>query len=256
MREAEVSIHTDDGDMDMFVCRPEEGGPFPAVVFYMDAPGIREELRDMARRIATVGYYVALPNLYYRRGREGDYGFDVLRIRDDDGELQKMFAAMNSLTNADVVADTEPLLAYLEAEAEAAAGPKGCVGYCMSGRFVMAVAAAYADDFAAIASYYGVGIVTEADDSPHLTVAAIKGEVYLAFAEEDVYVPDAVLQALPGIMESSGVAHRIEIYPGTVHGFAFPQRPAYDKPAAERHWERLFALFARRLRGNQGQTSD
>ena len=77
MREAEVAIKTSDGDMDMFVCHPEEGGPHPAVVFYMDAPGIREELRDMARRIATVGYYVALPNLYYRRGREGDYGFDA-----------------------------------------------------------------------------------------------------------------------------------------------------------------------------------
>ena len=113
MREAEVSIQTDDGDMDMFVCHPEEGGPFPAVVFYMDAPGIREELRDMARRIATVGYYVALPNLFYRIGREGDYGFDRLRIREDDGELQKMFAGMNSLSNASVVADTRPLLAFL-----------------------------------------------------------------------------------------------------------------------------------------------
>ena len=235
--------------MDMFVCHPEEGGPFPAVVFYMDAPGIREELRDMARRIATVGYYVALPNLFYRIGREGDYGFDRLRIREDDGELQKMFAVMNSLSNASVVADTRPLLAFLEGETPAKPGPRGCVGYCMSGRFVMAVAAAFADDFAAIASYYGVGIITESRDSPHLSAAAIKGEVYLAFAEEDVYVPDAVLQALPGIMESSGVAHRIEIYPGTVHGFAFPERPAYDKPAAERHWERLFALFDRRLRG-------
>ena len=126
--------------------------------------------------------------------------------------------------------------------------PKGCVGYCMSGQFVMAVAAAFADDFAAIASYYGVGIITEAVDSPHLSAAAIKGEVYLAFAEEDVYVPDAVLERLPGVMAESGVTHRMEIYPGTVHGFAFPQRPAYNKPAAERHWERLFALFARCLR--------
>ncbi|MCH7942912.1 MAG: dienelactone hydrolase family protein [Proteobacteria bacterium] len=248
MREAEVTIRTLDGDMDMFVCHPEEGGPHPAVVFYMDAPGIREELRDMARRLGTVGYYVALPNLYYRRGREGDYGFDLARIREDDGELQKMFEVMNSLSNAGVVADTRSLLDFLEGEAQAAPGPKGCVGYCMSGRFVMAVAAAFADDFAAIASYFGVGIITEAADSPHLSAAAIKGEVYLAFAEEDVHVPDAVLERLPGVMAESGVAHRMEIYPGTVHGFAFPQRPAYNKPAAERHWERLFALFDRCLR--------
>ena len=248
MDEAEVIIRTDDGDMDMFVCHPEEGGPHPAVVMYMDAPGMREELRDMARRIGTVGYYVALPNLYYRLGREGGYGFELARIRDDDGELQKMFAVMNSLSNAGVVADTRPLLAFLEGEAGAAPGPRGCVGYCMSGQFVMAVAAAYADEFAAIASYYGVGIITEAADSPHLTAAAIKGEVYLAFAEEDVYVPDEVLQRLPGVMAASGAEHRIEIYPGATHGFAFPKRPAYNKPAAERHWERMFALFGRRLR--------
>ena len=248
MREAEVAIKTSDGDMDMFVCHPEEGGPHPAVVFYMDAPGIREELRDMARRIATVGYYVALPNLYYRLGREGDYGFDPARIRDDDAELQKMFAAMNSLSNAGVVADTGSLLAFLDGAPEAASGPRGCVGYCMSGRFVIAVAAAYACEFAAIASYYGVGIITEAADSPHLSVDRIEGEVYLAFAEEDDYVPDAVLISLPAVMAASGAAHRIEIYPGTSHGFAFPQRPAYDKGAAERHWERLFALFDRCLR--------
>jgi carboxymethylenebutenolidase len=118
----------------------------------------------------------------------------------------------------------------------------------MSGRFVMAVAAAFADDFAAIAAYYGVGIITEESDSPHLSAAAIQGEVYLAFAEGDVHVPEAVLRALPGIMEQSGVTHRIEIYPGTTHGFAFPARQAYNKPAADRHWERLFDLFDRRLR--------
>ena len=247
MREAEVTIETDDGEMDMFVCHPEEGGPFPVVIFYMDAPGMREELRDMARRIGTVGYYVALPNLYYRIGREGDNGFDLARIRDDDAELQKMFAAMNSLSNGGVVADTRPLLAYLDGEPQAKPGPRGCVGYCMSGQFVMAVGAALADDFAAIASYYGVGIITDAADSPHLTAAQIKGEVNLAFAEEEVYVPDRVLAELPGVMAASGAAHRIEVYPGTSHGFAFPKRPAYHKSAAERHWERLFALFARAL---------
>ena len=86
MREVEIGIQTTDGIMDTFICYPEEGGPFPAVIMYMDAPGIREELRDMARRIGTVGYFVLLHNLYYRSGREGDYGFDLSRIRSDDSE--------------------------------------------------------------------------------------------------------------------------------------------------------------------------
>jgi carboxymethylenebutenolidase len=248
MREVEIGIQTADGTMDTFICHPEEGGPFPAVIMYMDAPGIREELRDMARRIGTVGYFVLLPNLYYRKGREGDYGFDLSRIRSDESEREKMFDVMRTLTNAGVVADTRPILDVVRSENQAAAGPVGCVGYCMSGQFVISVAAAYTDVFAAIASYYGVGIITDAEDSPHLMAGEISGEVYLAFASDDPHVPQSVLDALPKIMRAAGVEHRIEIYPDTEHGFAFPQRPAYNKDAAERHWERMFALFDRRLR--------
>ncbi len=175
MRELDVNITTDDGVMDTFVCHPDEGGPFPAVIMYMDAPGIREELRDMARRIGTVGYYVVLPNLYYRSGREGDYGFDLSRIRSDDGEREKMFAVMRTLTNQRIIDDSQPMLEFIRNADAASAGPVGCVGYCMSGQFVLSVGAAYADDFAAIASYYGVGIMTDPEDSPHLAAGKIKG---------------------------------------------------------------------------------
>ncbi|MDP6350900.1 MAG: dienelactone hydrolase family protein [Alphaproteobacteria bacterium] len=248
MREYEVEVATADGSMDMFVCHPEEGGPFPAIIMYMDAPGLREELRDMARRIGTVGYFVVLPNLYYRIGREGAYGFDLSRSRKDDGEREKMFTVMHSLTNSRVTADTRPMLDFVRAADHAAPGPLGCVGYCMSGQYVVSVAAAHADDFAAIASYYGVGIVTDQPDSPHLGAARIGGELYLAFASHDQWVPQSLIDSLPDILNRAGVVHRIEIYPETEHGFAFPQRPVYDKAAAERHWERLFALFDRRLR--------
>ena len=78
MIEQTLDIATKDGAMETFICHPERGGPYPAVLLLMDAPGIREELRDMARRLGTVGYYVLLPNLYYRAGRDTIYGPDVL----------------------------------------------------------------------------------------------------------------------------------------------------------------------------------
>ncbi len=203
----------------------------------------------MARRIGTVGYYVMLPNMYYRSGTEGSYGFDRARIREDEAELQKMFAVMNSLDNARVVADTGPILEHIRAATPAAPGPVGCVGYCMSGRYIVSAAAAFPGDFAAIASFHGVGIRTDQPDSPHLGAGRIRGELYLAFAEKDDYVPDEDVAALPGIMAAAGVTCRVETYPGTEHGFAFSQRAAYVKAAGERHWERIFALFERRLHG-------
>lgn len=249
MREAEIIINTADGQMDCFTCHPEEGGPFPAIVLYMDAPGIREELRDMTRRLATVGYYVILPNMYYRTGREGNYGFNLAEIRKDPSQLQKMFDVMNSLTNALVVEDTRAMVPWLRAQEAVADGPMGCVGYCMSGRYVVSVGAAFPEDFAAIASFYGVGIVTDQPDSPHLKASQVTGEMYLAFAETDSYVPDEVLEKLPGILDAAGSDYRIEVYPGTGHGFAFPQRADYVKAAGERHWERMFAMYDRKLRG-------
>jgi len=247
MREYETEVTTADGRMDVFICHPEENGPFPGIIMYMDAPGIREELRDMARRLGTVGYYVMLPNLYYRNGREGNYGYDLAKIRSDDAEREKMFEVMRTLTNARVVSDTKPLLKYARDDGHSNNGSLGCVGYCMSGQFVVSIAATYASDFSAIASFYGVGIITDEQDSPHLKAKDIKGTLYLAFASDDPFVPQSVLDSLPQIMTDAGVNNRIEIYPNTEHGFAFPQRPVYVKAAGERHWERLFALFGQEL---------
>lgn len=243
MQESVVELTTEDGILDTFVCRPDGEGPWPAVIMYMDAPGMRDELRDMASRLATVGYVVLLPNLYYRVGREGGYGFDRALIRTDDAHRERMHECRLSLTNAGIVADTRHLLDHIRADPTVAGGRVGAIGYCMSGQFVVSVAAHYPEAFGAVASFYGVGIVTDEPDSPHRQVERIQAQTYLAFADEDPWVPDSVLQRLPGIIESSGWRARIEVYPGTTHGFAFKERPDYNRAAAERHWERIFELM-------------
>ena len=55
---------------------PEGPGRHAPVILLMDAPGIREELRHMARRIAARGYFCLLPDLYYRLGQ---LRFDIAR---------------------------------------------------------------------------------------------------------------------------------------------------------------------------------
>jgi carboxymethylenebutenolidase len=242
MIEHHLEIVTDEGDMPAFVVHPDRGGPFPVVLFYMDAPGKREELHDMARRIATVGYHVVLPNLYYRKtpAFELDPASEASR--------ERMFELMYGLGNRMVVRDTAAMLAFVDAEDEADATRVACVGYCMSGPFVVCAAAAYPERIAAAASIYGARLVTDRDDSPHRVLGDVRGELYFAMAEHDEWAPPETVEALERALDAAGTTHEVEWYPGAHHGFAFPGRGAlYDAPSAERHWARLFALFRRTL---------
>jgi carboxymethylenebutenolidase len=213
------------------------------VLFYMDAPGKREELHDMARRLGAVGYCVVLPNLYYRRSRDF-----VLKERTDVA-MTGMFALMNSLDAATTATDTRALLACVDGLDAADATRIGALGYCMSGPFVMWAAAAFPERLACIASIHGANMATDQPDSPHRMAPQIRCESYFACAEIDKWAPPADIDKLRTALQAAGTLHRIEWYAGVEHGFVFPQRVGiYNAPAAERHWERLFNLFARTLR--------
>jgi carboxymethylenebutenolidase len=242
MIERELDIATADGAMNSFLVHPEEGGPFPVVLFYMDAPGKREELHDMARRIAAVGYFVVLPNLYYRRTREFE-----LKER-TEAAMAVMFAHMATLDARTTRRDTEALLRFVDSEPQADARRIGAVGYCMSGPFVMWAAADFPDRIRCIASIHGANMATDAPDSPHRMAPKIRCESYFACAEIDKWAPPADIAKLQAALEQAKTPHRIEWYPGVEHGFVFPRRvPVYNRDAAERHWERLFSLFDRNL---------
>ena len=75
MHEKNIIIKTKDGNLDCKIFINSNINA-PTIIFYMDAPGIREELRIMCRRILKNGYNVLLPNLFYRVGTEGDYPFN------------------------------------------------------------------------------------------------------------------------------------------------------------------------------------
>ena len=241
MIERQLDIATRDGATTTFIVHPERGGPHPVILFYMDAPAIREELRDMARRFASGGYYVVLPNLYYRAG--------VMEIGPlgDPGVRERMMQLMNGLTIDMVMLDTERLLAFIDQDPAAKKGPMGAVGYCMSGQFAVNAAARFPDRIAAAASVYGTFLVTDKETSPHTVAKAAKAELYFGCAETDHWAPLELVGQLKAQLEADKVNAEVEIYPAAEHGFAFPQRAAYNKDAAERHWERLSALFRRRL---------
>lgn len=243
MIEQTLEIPLSDGTSTTFIVRPDRDGPYPLILFLMDAPGIREELRDMARRLASAGYYVMLPNLYYRAG--------VLELVPpggamDDALRERMMGLMNGLTIPMVMDDVAAMVAFAATQPEADATRIGTVGYCMSGQFAIN-AAVRLPQVKAAASIHGTYLVTDADDSPHLAARKSSAELYFACAETDRWAPLVTVEALRAALAADGARAEVEIYPGAEHGFTFPQRALYQKRGAERHWERLNALYRRNL---------
>lgn len=242
MIERDIDIATADGRMPCFVVHPDEGGPFPVVLVYMDALGIREELRDMARRFASAGYYTMLANLYYR---DGGPSFDPSVLA--TGTLDPRMMALNdALSMAMTAGDTKAMLDFAARDANAGARA-AAVGYCMGGRHALAAAAACPDRIGAYASLHGGRLVNAGADSPHLLIARTNAESYFGWAEDDPVAPLAHADALEAALVARGLPYRIEHHKGAEHGFTFPERYCYQKQAAERVWSRLFALFLRNL---------
>ena len=242
-KEETLRIPCIDGPIPTFVVEPAgRMDSASAVIILMDAPGIREELRDFARRIARSGYLCLLPDMFYRLGT---LRFDLSRR--DDRMSPVITAAMASLDHDRVATDCAALLDYLDAHPRVARGPRGMVGYCMSGQYVLAAACRFPERIGAVAAFHGVGMVTGKADSPHLQVESVAAELLLGFASDDPLVPIDVIPTLRDVLQRYGVSHRIEVYPSTHHGFTFPSREVYSETAAEACWDHMLGLFARRL---------
>ena len=240
MAEREIVVDTPDGAMGTFLVHPDEG-VHPLVVFLMDAPGKRELLHSMARRIASHGYYVVLPNLYYRTTDhfELDWG--------SEASLQRMGELMYQLGNRMVASDVQSLFAYADRDPMAHASRVGVVGYCMSGPFALWAAAEHATRVRAAASFYGVRLAVDKRDSPHSRLSEVNAELYVGAAEFDDWVPLEMVDRFEAALQESGARGRVERYWGKHHGFAFNDRPAYDPAADRQHWRALLGLLDRNL---------
>ena len=250
MIERTLDISTSSGSMETFIVQPQASGPHPAVVLYMDVWGIREELRDIARRIATVGYYCLLPDLYYRQGTVRTEYRDknnrmVSMDRLAEPERQIAAAPLAKLSDAMVIADTQSLLQFIDHGEPVRPGAMGAVGYCMGGRHVFRVAGAFAQRFRACASLHGSLIVTDESDSPHLSARKGAGELYCGMAEKDRHAQPAKVKALLDAQWQQTFHH--ELHKGADHGYALPDRDVHDKQAANRDWEIIFAMFRRQM---------
>lgn len=242
MVEQQIEVVTPDGSMPTFIVHPEREGPFPVVLVMMDGLGFREALQDVARRLATSGYYTMLPDLYYRAGAAPPIK------REEPGEWDRMMALVQSVTDDRVIADSQALLEHAKADAAARPGGAGVMGFCMGGRICVVISQGLGERIRAAAAIHPGNLASDGDDSAHRHLDRVAAEIYLAIADEDQWCTPEQVSRMEKALALQGVTHEIEWHRGALHGFGVRGSGTYDKQASERVWERVQALFARTLR--------
>lgn len=244
MTERNVTISTPDGTCGAGLHTPDGEGPWPAVIMFTDAGGVRPTFHSMAQRLADLGYSVLLPDMYYRAGPFEP--FDMQNVFTDAEERTRLMSLLSTVTKETATRDTGAFLDFLADQPEVAAGKVGTTGYCMGGGLALNAAGRFPDRVGAAASFHGGNIASNDPDSPHLLAGSMSAVVYVAGAQDDPSFDDEQFQRLSSALGAAGVEHTLVTYPA-MHGFAVPDNATYDVEAAERHWQALEALYAAAL---------
>ena len=239
-----VEISTRDGVADAYISRPPgQDASHPGVLFIMDAFGLRPRIEEMADRIAARGFVVLAPNVLYRAGPAPEMP-DLEDPAQRDPFFARLRPAMAELTPERIESDGAAYLDYL---GEIASPPFAITGYCLGGRVGWRIAAAYPERVAALGAFHAGGLVSDDQDSPHLSAGSISAELYLGHADNDQSMTPEHIAALEQALEEAGVRYHSELYEGAAHGYTMSDTAAYDEAAAERHFTELFALLDRTI---------
>ncbi|WP_116205058.1 dienelactone hydrolase family protein [Amycolatopsis circi] len=241
MPDKTLQIPTADGLADAFAAFPDDGEQHPGVLMYADGFGVRPVVRDLARELAQHGYYVLVPNFFYRHGPA-----PVLELPEFIGEDERpgVFAQVMPMIEAHtpelVLRDASAYLEFLTTQEEVSAGPVGVTGYCIGGLLAVRTAAAHPDQVAAVAGFHApVGAA-----GPEI-FSQLTAQAHFGHAASDL-TPET-LGELNRALDAAGVGYTSEIYPGTVHGFTMADTDSFDAAGLRRHWERLLPLLGRTL---------
>jgi len=238
----EIALPTPDGDARAYTFQPTGEGPWPGAVIFMDAPAIRPALFEMGERLAKHGYFVLLPDLFWRAGPYAP--INVKEVFADEAKRREAFGKLMGSTNPEKqLVDAKASLDYLAANPNVKPGKVAITGYCMGCGVVMRTAGTYPDRIAAAAGFHGGRLATDAPDSPHLLAPKITARVLVAGADEDAGFPPEQADRLRQALDAAGVRNEVTIYPGARHGYTMTDLPVYNEAAAERHWSEMLRLF-------------
>jgi carboxymethylenebutenolidase len=244
----DVSIPMPDGDARAFVFTPDSGsGPWPTAILYMDAPAIRPAMFEMGERLAQSGYYVLLPDVFWRAGPYRP--LDIVKARAGDPEEGALFQKLRASTSPEKqMADTAAYLDWLTKQPQAKADKIGVTGYCMGGGIALRAAGTFPDRIAVAASFHGGNLATDEDNSIHKLAPKMKAKILVAGADEDRSFDTAQCERLDAALKDAHLDAEVSIWTGLKHGWVPTDMPVHDAAGAERHWKELVDLFDRVLK--------
>ena len=245
LSEKNVLVPMSEGVSDSFFVHPAEG-EHPGILMWPDIRGLRPTFQAMAKRLALNGYSVLVVNPFYRDAKAPVVDPSA-SFRDP--EIRKILIPMyQNLNHKASMSDAIDYIKYLDQQSAVDNKTKiGTVGYCMGGPLIMRTAGAVPDRVGAAASFHGGGLVTDAEDSPHLLIPKSPAQILHAIAENDDERYPEVKNILAQAYKKAGVAAEIEVYDNTLHGWCPPDSRVYNEQQAERAWHRMLALFRRSL---------
>jgi carboxymethylenebutenolidase len=243
-----LTISTNDGVAEAIVATPP-GGTGPGVLFFMDAIGLRPRIEEMAEQIASWGYVVMAPNLFYRDGTVAELvpQGDLTTAAGRDAFFQAAGPRMGHLTTELAVPDVDAYVAALHSLPEVSPGPVGVVGFCMGVRFAMRAAGRHPELVAACAGFHGGRLVTDDADSPHRDLATAKAEFVFGHADNDGSMTPEDSTRLDAVLADAGLTATNEFYPGAAHGYTMSDTWAWNEEAFVRAFTNLHDLYARTL---------
>lgn len=207
-----------------YLALPDGSGPHPGVVIIHEAYGLNDNIKDIARRFADVGYAALAVDLFSGRNRA------ICMARYMTGML------IGSVDRAGIP-DLKQALSHLQKQPQVDGKRIGAIGFCMGGGF--AIAWACTDDrLRAIAPFYG------ANPRP-LDAVGRACPVVGSYPEKDFTASAG--RALDDALDRHGIPHDINVYPGARHSFFNEGGRAYDKGAADDSWRRVMSFFATHL---------
>ena len=224
-------------EMDMYASAPSGSGPFPAVVIAFHIGGLDEFDKAMADRLAAEGYVAVVPDLFHRYTEEQMSGPRIERL--------------NYLSDADIIADCNAAVSFLESNSAVDSNRIGITGFCMGGRIAWLMAAVN-PTFKATVPYYGGHIMLPwggSAQTPFDLTSNINCPMMFHFGATDGNPSPDDRVRLDAELTRLGKDHQFFEYAGAGHAFMdFTNPDRHHEGAAAESWPRTLEFFATHLK--------